>query len=50
MDVKGNVIEHCAIAEFPDETVYFDDGVSVSRHDQNDEIRMTKHERMTKLE
>jgi hypothetical protein len=40
MDVEGNVIEHCAVAESTNEMVYFDD-CGVSGHDENDEIRMT---------
>src|SRR5215470_2492371 len=32
MHIEGNVIEHCAVAECPDEMVHFDDGVSVGTH------------------
>jgi hypothetical protein len=41
MDVEGNIVKHRAIPETPDEMVDLDDG-RVSRHDQNDEARMTK--------
>ena len=32
MNVERNIIEHCAIAESPDEVVYFNDGFSVRIH------------------
>ena len=36
MNVEGDIVEHSAIAEAPDEVVYFDDG-RVSGHARNDE-------------
>src|SRR5882724_1486779 len=32
VNVKGNVIEHCAVSEFSDKVGYFDDGFSVGTH------------------
>ena len=32
VNIKRNVIEHCAVSEFSDKIAYFDDRLSVSIH------------------
>jgi hypothetical protein len=32
VNIKRNVIEHCAVSEFSDQIAYFDDRLSVSVH------------------
>jgi hypothetical protein len=36
VNIKRNVIEHCAVSEFSDQMLYLDYG-RIRRHDQNDE-------------